>query len=66
MRQLEDPENEELLDLLCEDPKAMLKMLEMPLNSAQLVKSITMITKFVLKEQTVIESGKNDIKSQIM
>lgn len=44
----------------------MLKMLDMPLNSAQLVKSITMITKFVLKEQTVIESGKNDIKSQIM
>lgn len=64
--QLEDPENEELLDLLCEDPKAMLKMLEMPLNSAQLVKSVTMITKFVLKEQTVIESGKNDIKSQLM
>lgn len=44
----------------------MIRELQEDANSLHLVKSITMITKLILKEQTLEESEKNNIYSQIM
>lgn len=63
---MEDPDDQDDIDRLYDDTKYLMAKLEMPLNSIELAKNVTMITKFIIKEQTVIESGKNEIKSQIM
>lgn len=52
------------LDTLCEDPKAVLRVLGEPLNSLELTKAVTLLTKLILKEQALEESEKNNIYPQ--
>jgi hypothetical protein len=63
---LEKKQDDSDLDLLYEDPKLVIKELKEDANSLQIVKSITMITKLILKEQTLEESEKHNIYSQMM
>lgn len=52
------------LDTLCEDPKAILRVLDEPLNSMELTKAVALLTKLILKEQALEESEKNNIYPQ--
>lgn len=64
--QFENKQDDSIIDFLYEDPKLVIKELKEDANSLHLVKSITMITKLILKEQTLEESEKNNIYSQLM